>query len=144
MVKKEGTTAHKSARECTRGGKKQRRNIGFKAEFNGIIRDVRERALPAMTKFQRKEYEESKLRALGAKVGNLQAAGSILLQIEKRRKMPFPELIARRKAQRRKVDAQLEREKELGVKIRISKHLDYYEAMKAKKRRDQRFKRPIK
>eukprot|EP00920_Eleutheroschizon_duboscqi_P009185 GHVT01020997.1.p2 GENE.GHVT01020997.1~~GHVT01020997.1.p2 ORF type:complete len:338 (+),score=24.08 GHVT01020997.1:2654-3667(+) len=71
--------------------------------FNATVRDIRKVVFPHMDKFEQKQYEATRLKALGMK-------------LDKRRKMPFNELMQRRKASARMVEKQKQTETELGIK----------------------------
>ncbi|KAL7066994.1 hypothetical protein ACR3K2_25560 [Cryptosporidium serpentis] len=98
--------------------------------FNETIRDIRKLVYPHLGKFQRQQYEDIQAKALG-------------FRTRKSQKMPLPELLARKKATKKHIEARKALENELNVSLIIGESANIMEAERLNKleRREKRNKR---
>jgi len=89
--------------------------------FNQTIKEIRKLVYPHLDKIKQKQFDCLKMKALGAKD-------------EKGQKMPYFELVARKKATQRHIEKRMKLETELGVSLNVGKKGSYFEANKQKKK----------
>ena len=94
------------------------------AEFKKTLKDVLNFVVPQMGKFERRQYEEAKVRALGG-------------TLEKRPHEPYSVLQKRWKRQEETRQQRLEEEKNLGVSLSVVKHRTRHGGEVAMNRKEQ-------
>lgn len=110
--------------------KRKHEASAYSKQFNNAVRDLRALSMPLIGKHLRKDYETAKIKALGG-------------WVEKKRKMPLPELQSRRAAADRNVKRMLDRQEETGLKMRINKARDLDEALRLRAIKEKRYQGSI-